>query len=359
MNCCRQSLLRLAPAMLACALACNSAAPTQKAPAQALPSVHVQTHAAQAKPVPTLLPLTGELISERRTGLSANATGQVVQTLVERGQKVAQGEVLVRLDVRAAQNVLAEAQANVANLKAQRAMADKDCERIQALQKKNAISGQEFDRGMAQCKEVIAQADAAQARLRASQKTIADGAVRAPFAGVITDRLVSVGDFVRADSQVATLLQPDPLRLRMTVPEANLGAAQVGTEVTFNVPAAPGRTFAGVVRYISGEVRAASRDVVVEAVVENHDGALLPGMFASAFLRSGSQDLPVVPRTALLDLGGHTLVYVVKEGRLLARSVRVGPAIDDNTVAILTGIAVGDAVVDAASPTLVDGSTVN
>jgi membrane fusion protein (multidrug efflux system) len=323
-----------------------------------VPSVRVESHPAVAQDVPTYLPLTGELISERRTKLSANAQGQVVATYIERGQSVKAGEVLVRLDVRGAGHAAAEAKANLANLMVQRATTDKDCNRTRALQAKGAISQQEYDRGMAQCEEIIAQIDGAQARLRSAQQTLADGAVRAPFAGVITQRQVDVGDYVRPDSEVAVLLMPDPLRLRFTVPELNLFSAKVGTQVTFRVPASEQTVFSGSVRYVSGEVRQDTRDVVVEAVVDNHEHLLMPGMFATVMLETGKRSLPTVPKTAILDLTGHPGVMTVRNQRIEQHAVRLSETLGDR-VAIEAGIAPGDLVVDVANPSIVDGSHVN
>lgn len=349
--------LRFLPALLL--LACSKQpAPATQAQSRDIPTVSVQAHPAKAQEVPTRLPLTGELISERRTKLSANATGQVTATLIERGQTVAQGEVLVRLDVRGAQHAAAEARANAQNFAAQRAVADKDCSRTRALFAKGTISQQEFDRGMAQCEEILAQADAAQARLRSAQQTLSDGAVRAPFAGVITQRSVNVGDFVRADSEVAVLLAPDPLRLSFTVPESNLYAAVAGTQVSFTVPAAKDQIFTGTVRFVSGEVRESSRDVVVEAVVDNHEHKLLPGMFATVHLQTGLRTLPTVPKTAVLEQGGHALVMVVHDKRIEQHTVRLGDALGDR-IAIEAGITAADEVVDVADTSIVDGAHVN
>lgn len=344
-------------ACLVAASACQrpGAALTQN---QEAPPVRVDAHPAVAQEVPTYLPLTGELISERRTKLSANAQGQVVATYIERGQSVKAGDVLVRLDVRGAGHTAAEAKANLANLLVQRTTTDKDCNRTRALQAKGAISQQEYDRGMAQCEEIIAQIDAAQARLRSAQQTLSDGAVRAPFAGVITQRQVDVGDYVRPDSEVAVLLVPNPLRLRFTVPESNLFSAKVGTQVTFSVPASKDMAFKGSVRYVAGEVRQDTRDVVVEAVVDNHDQLLMPGMFATVRLETGKRSLPTVPKTAVLDLSGHPAVMIVRNQRIEQHAVRLGETVGDRLV-VEAGIAAGDSVVDVASPSIPDGAHVN
>ena len=328
-----------------------------KVEAVRLPEVSVKTHAATAHKVPSLLPLTGELIAERRTKLSANATGQVVETFVERGQHVGAKQVLVRLDVRGAEHTMAEARANVANIQAQRAVAEKDCERTRSLGESGAISRQEYDRSMAQCQEIIAQSDAAQARLRSAQKTISDGLVRAPFAGRITSREVDVGDYVQPSSSVAVLIQPDPIRLRFTVPEASCSNAKSGSKVTFTVSAVTDRVFEGVVKYVSGEVRPETRDVVIEALVDNHDELLLPGMFATVNLVTGEQELPTVPKTAILDLGDHPAVMTVRNQRIEQHAVRLGSELGDR-IAIEAGVNATDQVVDVADANITDGARV-
>lgn len=305
--------------------------------------------------------VTGTLIAETRTQLSANAAGRVLATHVERGQSVAEGDILVTLDARAAKHGAIEAKANLRNLQAQRTTSTRDCERYEALHKKQAISDQEHQRMMAQCRELDAQFEAAEARLAEASRTLSDGTVRAPFAGVVSERAVQVGDYVRQDSPVVTLLKPDPLRLRCAVPESQAAFVKMGHKVAFEVAAYPGRHFDAEVRYVSGEVREASRDIVFEASATNESHALLPGMFVTGRLFAAAHTAFAVPVSSIVTEGDRSFVFRADKGRLVKHVVRVGDVLDlpagahGPRIAIEEGLGAGDQVAVTASGSMHDG----
>lgn len=305
--------------------------------------------------------VTGTLIAETRTQLSANAAGRVTTTHVERGQSVAEGDILVTLDARAAKHGAIEARANLRNLQAQRTTSTRDCERYEALHKKQAISDQEHQRMMAQCRELDAQFEAAEARAAEAARTLSDGTVRAPFAGVVSERSVQVGDYVQPSSPVVTLLKPDPLRLRCAVPESQAAFVQTGHKVAFEVAAYPGRHFDAEVKFVSGEVREASRDIVFEASATNESHALLPGMFVTGRLFAAAHPACAVPLSSIVTEGDRSFVFRADKGRLVKHVVRVGDVLDlpagehGPRIAIEEGLAAGDQVAATISASLHDG----
>ncbi len=350
--------LPLAFALAAGAAGCSrdTAAAIETRPAA--PKIHVETAVVGEQTVPKLLSLTGVLSSNERTELAANAAGRVVQTFVERGDHVAQGALLAQLDARSAALSHTEARANAESaaeqLKNQRA----DCQRYVGLLAKGAITQQEYDRQTTNCQTQAAQEEAARARAAQAGQTLADSSIRAPFAGVIAERFVHVGDYVLPATRVVTLLVDDPLRLELTVPERNIGSVHPATEVTFETVALPGRVFTATVKYLGGEIREATRDLVVEAVTPNHDRALLPGMFVTAKLPVGEQVSAVVPEKAIVHGEEHDDVFVVVDGRLQDRVVQVGPKAGD-LVAILDGVKKGERVVLAPPTEAADGVQVD
>ena len=131
------------------------------------------------------------------------------------------------------------------------------------------------------------------------------------------------------------------MRLEFTVPEANLGSvAKEGGTLTFSVPAYPDRTFSGTVRFVGAAVRETTRDLVAEAVVDNPDRLLKPGMFATVALITGELPELVLPKSALVDKDGSTHVFAVADGRLEERVVQIGVAKGD-LVAIERGVEAG------------------
>jgi membrane fusion protein (multidrug efflux system) len=347
----------LALAMLAAPLGATGCSHESAAAAEVKPAVakmHVETAPVAEQEVPKLLSLTGVLSSNERTDLAANASGRVVRTFVERGDHVVQGAILAQLDARSAALSRAEAEANVASateqLKGQRA----DCQRYVSLLAKGAITQQEFDRQTTNCQTQAASEEAAKVRAAQAGQNVTDSAIRAPFAGVIAERFVHVGDYVHPDTRVVTLLVDDPLRLELTVPEPSVGSVHPGLVVTFETVSLPGRTFDAVIKFMGGEIREATRDLVVEAVTDNKDHALLPGMFVTAKLPVGKVQSAVVPARAIVRKDETDSVFVVVDGHLEERIVQLGPKVGD-LVAVADGVKKGEPVVVSPPPGAADG----
>jgi len=319
--------------------------------------IHVDTVEVREQPMPRTIALTGTLRGQRQTDLAANAMGRVLETFVERGAEVKKGDLLARLDVRAAQLTAAEAQANAALARTQQDTSKRECGRYQSLLAQGAISQAEYDRISDQCRSSPLSVTAAEARANAAAQVVGDGQIRAPFGGVVTERWVEAGQYVRQDTKVVSLVSIDHLRLEFTVPEASISVVKQGGELTFTVPAYPERVFSGVVRYIGAAVRESTRDLVVEAEVANPDRALRSGMFAAVALSAGEAPLPVVPKASVVAKDGTPRVFVVVDRRIEERVVQPGPAKGD-VVAVLRGVRPGEQVVPAPPPTLQNGQAV-
>ena len=336
--------------------ACNHAAPASDRPVEK--PVHVDTVVAALRSVPKEVPLTGVLAANERTDLAANASGRVMNVFVELGARVAKGDRIAQLDARAAALSQVEAIANAKTSADQLATSVLDCMRYQGLLAKGAITQQEYDRAMGQCQSQSSSQDAARARAVQAGQTVGDATIRAPFAGKIAERSINVGDYVRPDSKVVTLLSDDPLRVRLTVPERDIFAARAGVSIRFETLGLPDKEFSAVLKYIGGEVRAQTRDLVVEALVDNKDGVLLPGMFVTAHLPIGEEKLPVVPRTAVLMTENEPGVFVVVDGRLQHRLVQTGAVLGDDIV-LQSGVKEGENVVIRPDDKSVEGALVN
>jgi membrane fusion protein, multidrug efflux system len=335
---------------------CRRAADVEVKPAEA--RTHVETTTAQDRDVQQEVTLTGVLEANERTDLAANATGRVVHVFVELGQRVPAGAPIVQLDTRTAVLTAREAAANVQNAIEQLAAYKKDCDRYQGLLAKGAITQQEFDRAMGQCETQTSSAEAARVRAAEATQTLSDSTVRAPFAGKVADRFVHVGEFVRPDTKVVILLADDPLRLRLTVPESDIFAVKEGLKVRFSTAGFPDRTFQATLKFIGGEVREQTRDLVVEAIVDNHEGALLPGMFVSAHLATGQARLPVIPKKAILTGPTSPTVFVIDGDRVRQRIVQTAAPLGDD-IAIADGVKSGDRVVLNPSIALSDGALID
>jgi membrane fusion protein (multidrug efflux system) len=328
-----------------------AAQPQSSAPETAVKADTVQVGEAK---VPRFLTLTGSLSAYEDSDVAAGATGKVVSVHVERGTVVRKGDVLVRLDGRVASAQLEEARAQVALAKSQQQLADAECERNEKLFKEGTSSVAEHDRAQAQCRNAAAQAASVAARLSMLEINVTDTTIRAPFDGVVAERVVSVGEYVRADSKVVTLVALDPLRLSLTVPESSAAFIQKDQAVEFTLTASPNVVHKTKLSFVGAGLRNGTRDLVVEALVPNKDRALLPGQFATAKVQLGEQQLPVVPRTAVLGEGARRKVFVVSDGRLEERIVQVSESAGDS-LGVMAGVRAGERVVAVAREDLRDG----
>jgi RND family efflux transporter MFP subunit len=191
-----------------------------------------------------------------------------------------------------------------------------------------------------------------------ARKALADTVVRAPFNGVVAERLVSVGDYVTKGTKVAVVVRVNPLRVRLTIPEQFVASVAVGQKVSFEVDAYSGRAFEGVVKYVSPALEANQRALTVEAVVPNPRGELKPGLFATARLQQ-PEPAPglVVPPTAVLTSAGTSRVFVVNGDCVEERIVTVGQTLDAG-VEITSGLKAGEHVATRNVPQLADGMPV-
>jgi membrane fusion protein (multidrug efflux system) len=319
------------------------------------PPVKVPLAVVEEAPAPDVLTLTGMIAADQRSDVTADTQGKVISVLVERGQRVKMGQPVVQLDVRNAALSAREAQANLEAARAQKQLAEEECRRTKTLLEKGAITRSEYDRQATQCTSTLQQVSAAQARADMITKSVSDGLVRAPFDGQVTEKSVAPGEWVAPGRTLFTLVDDDPLKIELSVPEAAVRAIQKGQVVDLAAIAQPGKHYTAHVTRIGGEI-GKSRSLIVEATLDPQ-GDLVPGMFAEAHVIVGQVPRPVVPRTAVAPRGKTKILhaFVAVNGELKERIVQVGPALDDGRVPILQGVTKGEQIVTQLSDQIEDG----
>lgn len=375
--------------------ACGAETRTSAAPAGAPEPLAIATAAVESQPLDRYLRVTGSLTADEQADVSAETSGRIVATPVERGTPVASGALLVRISPSETSAQLQEADANAAQIEARLGLgpgqpfdrtrvpealnaqsaldlAEAEFARIRSLLDQRVVSQSEFDQRRAQVEaarqqlkvalnsadQSYRQLEAARARLAIARKAVSDTAVRAPFAGLVADREVSVGDYVTRGSRVATVVRIDPLRVELTVPEQSIALVKIGQPVRLTVDAYPGEEFAATVRFISPALRTDQRALVVEAVAANRDGRLKPGLFATASIRQTSAaPALVVPATAVDTIAGTSRVYVVNSGRAEERIVTLGETVGDR-IEITSGVKQGEIVAAEPRGRIADGQPV-
>ncbi|MBN9167055.1 MAG: efflux RND transporter periplasmic adaptor subunit [Myxococcales bacterium] len=342
-------------AFLACKKPEPAAAEVTSAKTEA--PIKVQVASVEQLPMPEHLVLTGTLRASQESEVAADAAGKVTATFVERGQRVKQGDTLAILDARGASISASAANAQSQLAKAQLEQAQRECERVKSLKETGAISQAEYDRVTSQCQTTQWSAAAAQAQQQNAQKIVGDSVIRAPFAGVIGERYVNVGQYVQPSTRVVTLYAPDPLRLELTVPEANVAGIKPEQSVVFTVSSYGDEKFTGTVKFVSPNLRPTTRDLVIEAFCPNADLKLKPGMFAVARLETAEKPQMAVPATALVKQADATRVFAVVEKRVEERIIQTG-AERDGKVAVLGGLKAGEHVVVSPGTDVRDGAQV-
>jgi membrane fusion protein (multidrug efflux system) len=198
----------------------------------------------------------------------------------------------------------------------------------------------------------------ATARVTLARKALGDTTVRAPFAGIVAERKVSVGDFVTTGTRVVTVVRVSPLRLALTVPEQLVSRVSPGQAVQVRVDAYPGRTFAGTVKHVSPALRADQRALTVEAILPNATGELKPGLFASAEIsQSTSEPALLLDRAAIEVTSGTPRAFVIEGDLVEEHIVRTGQVVGA-MVEVVEGLAEGDVVAVSKGAPLTDGTRV-
>ncbi|HSK00884.1 MAG TPA: efflux RND transporter periplasmic adaptor subunit [Kofleriaceae bacterium] len=343
------TILALAAALTACKKNEDGGAEKAAPP----PPVKVALVAVEEAPSPQQLVLTGMVAADQRSEVTADTQGKVLNVMVERGQRVKMGAPVVQLDVRTSALAAREAQANLASARAQRELAEQECARTKQLLDKGAITRSEYDRQTTQCTSALQQVSAAEARAQMMTKSVADGIVRAPFDGVVAQKSVSPGEFVSPGRPLFTLVDDDPLKIELSVPEAEVHKIKEGQEVELVAVAAPDQAHKAKVTRIGAEI-GRTRSLIVEATIAPGSG-LVPGMFAEARVTTGEAARPVVPKDAVVKRGKIWHAFVVVKGEVQDRIVQIAPAADPAKVAIVQGVTKGEQVVAKVTEQIVDG----
>jgi membrane fusion protein, multidrug efflux system len=357
--------------------------------------ISVTPAVATERPVARFIRATGTLMAEEQADVAAEIAGRVVATPIERGTPIAQGSELIRLSAAETEAQVQEAEANAAqiearlglssetpfdvnavpevqNAKAAYELAEGEFTRIRSLLDQRVVSQSEFDQRRTQMEATRQQYEgakngaaqqyqslqAARARVALARKALADTVVRAPFNGLVAERLVSTGDYVTKGMKVAVVVRINPLRAQLTVPEQSIAAVAVGQPMTFTVDAYPDREFEGEIRYVSPALTADQRALTVEAVVPNSKNELKPGLFATGRIQQPKPTPAVlVPSSAVQTTAGSYRVYVVTGDTVEERVVTVGESLD-RFVEITNGLKAGERVATTNVAQLADGTKV-
>ncbi|MDE2049278.1 MAG: efflux RND transporter periplasmic adaptor subunit [Betaproteobacteria bacterium] len=295
-----------------------------------------------------MLAFDGVVEAVRQTVIAAQVQGAVVELAVKAGDAVKTGQVLLRLDARAAQQSAAASQAQVLAARAAQDVATREFQRQKALFAQQYISQAALDQAEAQYRATQAQLSAQIAQADVSRTQSGFFVVRAPYAGVVSDVPVSLGDMALPGRPLLTLYDPGALRVSAAVPQSVASQIAPGASSKLEFPNLPGGqqwvqpTSLTFLPVADAATHTQQAWLTLPAAVRG----ITPGLFARAWLpaaTSGAARLSV-PARAVVQRGELTALYVIdREGRPQLRQVRLGSSAGD-TVEVLSGVSAGERV---------------
>jgi membrane fusion protein (multidrug efflux system) len=319
-------------------------------PAQ--PAPVVSTIIVQPQPWQSRLEVVGTLSPSEGADLAFEVAGVVEEVYFESGGEVQRGAPLVRLRA-------TDETARLRTLEANANLAAATHARNQRLLDIQGISTAEIE----QSEAALA---AAQAQVAEQRAVIEKKLVRAPFSGHLGIRRVNVGQYVNPGTPVTTLQVLDPIHFDFYVPQQNLDRLSVGQKIAIRVDSYPNELFEGEIATIDPKVDTATRNIAVRAILNNTEGKLLSGMYATAIIDTGGEmSYLTVPQTAVTFNPFGNTVYVVEEvtedgeTHLVANQtfVMTGDTRGDQ-IAILSGVTAGTQIVSAGQFKLQNGATI-
>ena len=198
----------------------------------------------------------------------------------------------------------------------------------------------------------------AQTQVDQAQKAVSDTVVLSPISGFVSERNADVGEFISPNTpnaKLATIVRTSTLRVKIDIPEQNVGKVATGQGISIQVTAYPDRKFAGTVVRIAPGLNPTTRVLNVEAEVQNVDGLLKPGQFATVRItQSKPEPAVMVPAVAVKTAGETNSVFVIKDGIAREVIVQLG-LLENDMIQIKRGLVEGDTVAITNVNQLSDG----
>lgn len=380
-----------ASVIVGCADSSAEQAGRPKAPAKSIKAETVRQES-----VRRTLEVVGTLAAEDQVTISSEVDGVVRRVRADLGDRVAAGQPLVELDGEKLRYSLDQQRAaherslakygaadsaklpqievtpDVRRAAAELAQAKQSFERATELHKRQLIAQQmrddaettlrlktaAYDAALQEAKNLRTDIDASAAAMKLAERHLEDASIRAPFDGYVQQRMVSVGELVKAQMPVMTVVRVDPLKLLSEIPERMAPWIKVGQPLTLSVDAFPDKPFTATVSRISPAVNTQTRTFAFEALAPNRDALLKPGTFARVRLETSLvEHVLTIPYSAMQYRYGVYRAFAVVGDRLEARELKTGDRVGDR-MEILGGLTTTDRVAMTDVDTLTDGMAI-
>ncbi len=344
--------------------------------------------------IPEMVTANGELFAEELTNVTNKVPGRILKLNVDLGSVVNQGDILAELEKDDYRFRVQQTEALVDQMRARLGLLNKNTDDVvpeqvavvkeadaalreakfilettAQLKEQGVVSKIEFEKANVRAQGVEARYQAAisdvmqmrsqlserRAQLALVRQQLEDTTIRAPFSGAITRRQGSIGEFLPVNAAIVTLVRQNPLRVRLGVPERQASRVRQGQPIEIRLEGVAER-FTGRVVRLSPAIEVQNRSLVIEGEIPNPTGLLRPGSFVEGAIvvNSGAMGV-VIPAAAIASFAGIDRAFVVKNGVLEDRVVRLGRRMPDGQVEVLEGLAAGDQLVAKAGDRMVKG----
>ena len=291
--------------------------------------------------IPREFQLDGIIEAVNQATVSAQTQGQVKEVLFDVDDFVAAGSVIARIKDTEHRARVAQAAAELDSANATLNHAREEFDRIKGLFNKQAASESAMDKAIADVKNAQARVEAATAALEQANEQLAYTEVRAPYAGLVTQRHVQVGEIANPGQPLMTGISLDHLRVTVDVPQNLIPAVRAGQGARIHLPGNQVVTAAGMTVFPFADQ--GSNTFQVRLGLPADLANLYPGMFVKAGFLTGAKRELAIPKAAVVQRSEVTGVYVLTDGQVRFRQIRVGRDLGDALV-VLSGLSEGERV---------------
>lgn len=294
--------------------------------------------------------LSGTLHPYQQVVVKSQVAGELAAVTVREGQPVRKGEVLARFDGADIRSRVDEKTANIAAMRAQLRLAEKTRDLNRQLLSQNFISQNAFDNTQSSAEVMRANLQSLEAQLEVARKAWGYSTVRSPMDGIVAERFAQAGEKLPIDARIVSVVDLGRMELAAVIPASEIAAVRTGQSVRFTVDGFGDRRFDGKVDRINPAAEDGTRSIRVYAVLDNADGALRGGMFATgSVLVEAGRSVTLVPLRALREENGEAVVFRIDADRVVRTPVRIGMRDQDRGVAeVIGGLEPGQRVLDAS-----------
>ncbi len=338
----RGRLILLAASILALVCGCGpSAQEAQNNGKAAENCIPVQIARVQSRDLEEIVRGIGTLEAAQRVVIHPEIGGLIESVNFEEGAAVKKGDLLFTIEDDKIQDQLDAKQAALEEARANLENARLVYNRRQRLYKQELGTEESRDEARARYQALCARVKRLKAEIASIRETLDDTRIRAPFEGIMAERMVDAGQLVGTDTVLSEIVQTGRMKIAFTVPERYLGQVRKGQPVRLTTPTYPQEPFTGTVYFASPQLAPSTRSLLVKAELENPGNRLRPGGFAAVeLIVDVRRNAAVIPEEALVPTRSGYMVFTVPDSRAKGRQVQIGlrrPGIVEITEGLKSG----------------------